>query len=198
MNVQSEHDQFAQRADRVGDRDTSRRDVTTTSPWIKGVVAALGMTVALIAGYQVKHIVAASERPEKDAMAHGRYLARIGGCHDCHTPGYATKAGAVPEESFLVGDTVGFNGPWGTTYPVNLRRYMRSITEDEWVQVAHNMETRPPMPWFNLRAMSDSDLRALYRYIRSLPANDNAVPDYVPPDGTPRTPYIVFVPRQPT
>jgi mono/diheme cytochrome c family protein len=197
MNVQREHDQAAQSADAVGDCSIKQRSAAMRL-WTKGVAATLGVTLALIAGHHIKRTVAASEKVENPEVAHGRYLARIGGCHDCHTPGYATKSGDVPEESLLVGDAVGFNGPWGTTYPVNLRRYMGSITEDGWVQIARNMKARPPMPWFNLRAMSDGDLRALYRYIRSLPANDNAAPDYVPPDGKPRTPYIVFVPQQPT
>jgi hypothetical protein len=52
----------------------------------------------------------------------------------------------------------------------------------------------PPMPWFNLVAMSDGDLQSIYRYIASLgPAGADA-PAYVAPGQTPKTPYIVFVP----
>ena len=29
--------------------------------------------------------------------------------------------------------------------------------------------TRPPMPWFNVRAMTDEDLRAIYEYAKSMP-----------------------------
>ena len=40
---------------------------------------------------------------------------RIGGCNDCHTGGYLEKTGAVPERERLTGDTLGWQGPWGTT-----------------------------------------------------------------------------------
>jgi mono/diheme cytochrome c family protein len=132
-----------------------------------------------------------------DSMERGRYLVKIGGCNDCHTPGYLEKAGDVPEDRWLIGDSLGFNGPWGTTYPTNLRRLLRTMDADAWVEFARTVETRPPMPWFNLRAMADADLRAIHRYVLSLPADDNPVPDYVPPDRLPKTPHIVFVPRPP-
>jgi mono/diheme cytochrome c family protein len=124
----------------------------------------------------------------------GRYLVKIGGCNDCHTPDYLAKAGDVPEDRWLVGGSVGFNGPWGTTYPTNLRRLLRTMDEDDWVELARTIETRPPMPWFNLRAMAEADLRAIHRYVVSLPADDSPVPDYVPPHLPPKTPHIVFVP----
>jgi hypothetical protein len=71
------------------------------------------------------------------------------------------------------------------------------MNEDSWVQYARSLETRPPMPWFNLRAFADDDLRAMYRYIRSLPADYGEVPGYVPPDRRPTTPHIVLVPKAP-
>jgi hypothetical protein len=41
------------------------------------------------------------------------------------------------------------------------------------------------MPWFNVHAMSDRDLRALYRYIRHIGPAGEPVPAYVPPDQAP-------------
>jgi mono/diheme cytochrome c family protein len=160
--------------------------------------ATLGLMVAVgSVGFKSRVLTPALEATPAETVARGRYMAQIGGCHDCHTRGYAVNAGNVPEDQWLTGETIGFKGPWGTTYPVNLRRYMRAMTEDQWVQVARTIESRPPMPWFNLRAMSESDLRALHRYICSLPADDSSVPDYVPPDRKPATPYILFVPQDP-
>ena len=46
----------------------------------------------------------AAGKPAKDAHARGRYLVEIGGCNDCHTPGYAMSGGKVPEKQWLVGD----------------------------------------------------------------------------------------------
>jgi mono/diheme cytochrome c family protein len=132
-----------------------------------------------------------------DAIQRGRYLVTIGGCNDCHTPGYMAASGDVPEERWLIGDSLGFRGPWGTTYPGNLRHLLGTMDEDTWVRYARAIKTRPPMPWFNLRVMVDNDLRAIHRYIRSLPADDTTVPDYVPPDRRPTTPHIVMVPQPP-
>jgi mono/diheme cytochrome c family protein len=53
----------------------------------------------------------------------GRYLVQIGGCNDCHTAHYPEKGGKVPEAQWLTGDALGWQGPWGTTYPTNLRLY---------------------------------------------------------------------------
>jgi hypothetical protein len=69
------------------------------------------------------------------------------------------------------------------------------MSENDWVRYAGDLETRPPMPWFNLRAMREGDLRALYRYVRSLPPRDDAVPDFVPPGERPTTPFIDFAPE---
>jgi mono/diheme cytochrome c family protein len=163
-------------------------------PWIIAGAAILCLGGALVVAER------AHDRGMADAdvsVGRGRYLVQIGGCNDCHTPDYMAKAGDVPEDRWLVGTSLGFNGPWGTTYPTNLRRLLRTMDEDSWVRHARTLETRPPMPWFNLRAMSEDDLRAMHRYVRSLPADNAPVPDYVPPDQPPRTPYIVMVPQTP-
>jgi mono/diheme cytochrome c family protein len=117
----------------------------------------------------------------------GRYLTIVGGCNDCHTAGYAPSAGQVPEAQWLLGDgTVGFRGPWGTTYAPNLRRVVAKMNEDEWVKYAKDLKTRPPMPWFTLKQWVEVDLRALYRYIRQLGPAGDATTAFVPPDATPK------------
>lgn len=126
------------------------------------------------------------------SLDRGRYLVQIGGCNDCHTPGYSQSAGQVPEAQWLTGDSLGWRGPWGTTYPANLRLYMQNLTEEQWLAVAHNLKTRPPMPWFDVRAMSTEDLGAIYRFIKSLGPAGKPAPAYVPPDREPKGPYILF------
>jgi hypothetical protein len=122
----------------------------------------------------------------------GRYLVKIGGCNDCHTAGYAPSGGKVPEEQWLTGDILGFNGPWGTTYPTNLRLYFQGMTEAEWLKKGRTLSTRPPMPWFNVQAMSSGDLRAMYRYVRSLGPAGKPAPAYLPPGQTPPEPAVRF------
>jgi mono/diheme cytochrome c family protein len=126
------------------------------------------------------------------AVERGRYLIRITGCNDCHTAGYAPTGGKVPEAQWLTGDALGWRGPWGTTYPINLRLYMQELTEEQWVKKAKTLTARPPMPWFNLHDMSTKDLRAMYRYVHYLGPAGKPAPEYVPPDQTPAQPYVQF------
>ncbi|WP_136525171.1 cytochrome C [Geomonas ferrireducens] len=126
------------------------------------------------------------------AIERGRYLVRIGGCNDCHTSGYAMTAGKVAEEQWLTGDRLGWRGPWGTTYPANLRNFMAQMTEKQWLSFASTIETKPPMPWYDVRAMSSEDLRAIYRYVKASGPRGEAAPAYLPPEQEPQGPFILF------
>jgi mono/diheme cytochrome c family protein len=147
----------------------------------------LMMTAALALAFP-----AYAQKPEDAQVKRGRYLIQVGGCNDCHTPAYAEKGGKVPEAQWLTGDALGWHGPWGTTYATNLRLYMQDMTEDEWVKKARALKARPPMPWFNVTAMTTSDLRAIYRYIRHLGPAGKLAPAYLPPDKTPPEPVVRF------
>ena len=68
----------------------------------------------------------------------------------------------------------------------------QDLTEDQWVKKAKTLNARPPMPWFNVRDMRTSDLRAVYRYVRHLGPAGQPAPAYVPPDKTPPQPYVQF------
>ncbi len=126
------------------------------------------------------------------SVERGRYVARIAGCNDCHTAGYAASGGEVPESEWLQGDALGWSGPWGTTYPSNLRLFMARMTEDEWVKFARTARLRPPMPWFALRDMSDTDRRSFYRFVTSLGVAGAPAPAYLPPGRPPKGPSVRF------
>lgn len=137
---------------------------------------------------------AAAPLADSASIQRGRYLVQTSGCNDCHTPGYMQMDGHVPEAQWLTGDSLGWQGPWGTTYPANLRLLLSSLSEQQWLARARQ-PMRPPMPSPSLRAMTDNDLRAIFRYVRSLGATGSAVPAYVPPGGTVATPYFDFTPK---
>jgi len=122
----------------------------------------------------------------------GRYLVQTSGCNTCHTALYGMLGGNVPESDWLLGDNVGWRGVWGTTYATNLRIYMQAMSEEQWVEKGRTFTSRPPMPWFAIQAMTDDDLRALYRYVRSLGPAGKPAPSYVMPLVTPRGPYVQF------
>lgn len=132
------------------------------------------------------------KRSDSNLVEQGRYLVRIAGCNDCHTSGYAQNGGKVPEDQWLTGDQLGWRGPWGTTYPINLRLHMQNISEAQWVKTAHTARSRPPMPWFNLHAMSTRDLRAIYHFVKALGPAGQAAPAHLPPDQEPEGAIVLF------
>ena len=127
----------------------------------------------------------------------GRYLVLAAGCNDCHTPGFAESNGNVPEAKWLTGVPIGWRGPWGTTYASNLRLFIKPFREEDFIKLARTRNSRPPMVWPSLHAMSDEDLGAIYRYIRSLGEAGLEMPPYVPPDQEPKTPFVTLMPQLP-
>lgn len=137
------------------------------------------------------HVVSAT--PEES----GRYLVLVGGCNDCHTDGFMTDPAGIPESEWLKGSAVGFRGPWGTSYPRNLRLTAAKLTEDEWVARLRGAGL-PPMPWYNVNHLAEADARAIHRYIRSLGEPGLPAPVALPPDVEPTTPWLDFVPHAPS
>ena len=138
--------------------------------------------------------VAAPAQADAASISRGRYLVAISGCNDCHTAGYSEGGGKVPQADWLLGQPVGFRGPWGVSYPANLRLTVQSMSEGEWLRFAR-VERLPPMPWFALRDMNDDDLRSLYRFMRSLGAKGERMPAALSPKASVGTPYIEFTPK---
>ncbi len=125
----------------------------------------------------------------------GRYLFLMGGCNDCHTPGWAESGGKLPEADWALGSTIGYRGAWGTSYAENLRLSAKEFTESQWVQLFRRGDGPPPMPWQNYRDASESDLVAIQRFLRSLGALGVPAHDLVPPGTEPTTPYIDMTPK---
>ena len=162
-------------------------------------IAAIGVGAALFSscGNAPDAANADNEKPvihARSPVDAGRYLVMVGACNDCHTPGYMEKAGKVPEGEWLTGVPIGFKGPWGTTYPPNLRLTVTDMSEDDWVEMVSTRNTLPPMPWFNLHAMNEKDQRAIYQYLKHLGPIGERAPLYVSPDREPETPYFIFEP----
>jgi len=160
------------------------------STLLAAITAAVALAVPFAAFAQTAS--APGTASTKALVDHGRYLIRIAGCNDCHTPGYTQANGKVDEKLWLTGDGLGWRGPWGTTYAPNLRLTMQSHTEASWLQMAHSFQARPPMPYFNVNAMSDHDLRAIYHYVRALGPAGKPAPAYVPPGQEPKGPVVTF------
>ncbi|HWA70766.1 MAG TPA: ester cyclase [Polyangiaceae bacterium] len=153
-------------------------------------------TTALLAGCNMARDPQ-REAPQSSGEAavsveRGKYLVKASGCNDCHTAGYLLADGNLDEKQWLTGDAMGWRGPWGTTYPSNLRLFMKDLTEDQWVETARHLRRRPPMPWFNLNSMAESDLRSIYRFTRSLGDPGRPAPASLAPGEEPKGPYAQF------
>lgn len=97
----------------------------------------------------------------------------------------------------LIGSTnfTAFYGPWGTSYAANLTpdentgigiwdEQMFIDTLRNGRHMAQGRPILPPMPWNWYANLTDDDLKAVYAYLRSIPAVSNRVPDPVPPPET--------------
>ena len=85
-----------------------------------------------------------------------------------------------------------FAGPWGITYAINLtpdpETGIGKWRENDFVQAIKTGKhlgvgrpIQPPMPWQAYRNLSESDLKDLLAYLRTIPPIRNRVPDYLPP-----------------
>ncbi|HEY1230376.1 MAG TPA: hypothetical protein VGF26_23955, partial [Ramlibacter sp.] len=107
--------------------NTKRNGMTTATRILPIVLAAMLSTTAFAQAPTAQE----PQTGTPGSIERGRYLARIGGCNDCHTRGYAQSGGKVPENQWLTGDGVGWSGPWGTTYPANLRLALAKVSEQQ-------------------------------------------------------------------
>ncbi|WP_027998718.1 cytochrome c [Sinorhizobium arboris] len=140
---------------------------------------ALFATSAL--GLQPLAAVAADD-PE---VARGEYLVTIGGCNDCHTPGYFF--GKPDSSRFLGGSDVGFEIPGEGVF------IGRNITPDKetgigsWtreqivtaIQTGQRPDGRmlaPIMPWHAFAQLKKEDADAIAAFLQSLEPVSHQVP----------------------
>ena len=127
--------------------------------------------------------------PRGATPEYGGYLAQhVALCADCHTP--RTGIRQAPDRSRLfAGDATPPKG--FPQNPANLTpdevTGIGAWSEEDFLRTLHTGVSRrgftlhPFMPWLQVQRMSDDDLRAIYRYLRTLPPIRNAVPRRVTP-----------------
>ena len=170
---------------------------------VTGLAAALGASLAAVScsptGSPSSAPVAMTA---EEKIAHGKYIATISGCMDCHTPG--TFYGAPDTTRMLSGTELGWTGPWGTTYPKNLTPDVETgIGSWSEEQIEHALRTGvrpdgspllPPMPWALYAHYTDKDMGALIAYLKSIPPVKHVNPPVLPPGKTGTLPALVFPP----
>lgn len=138
-------------------------------------------------------VFAARPSTAVSSIHHGKFLVGYGGCNDCHTPGWAEHGGQAPKDLLLTGGAMNFQGPWGTTYAANLRLYVQQLDVKQWIANLRALKTRPAMPFWIFRYLSDQDLSDIYTYIHSLGSAGKPAHAWVPPGQPAPAPYFKLV-----
>ena len=133
----------------------------------------------------------------------GRYLVRITGCHDCHspkvqgmTPNLDLALSGRPASTQLPTETktevhaspdlTAWTGPWGYSIAANLTpdaatglgtRYTEAsfITTMRTGKKPNGTPVMPPMPSDVYQNMTDDDLKAIFAYLKTIKPIKNAV-----------------------
>lgn len=123
-----------------------------------------------------------------DGIKYGAYLVNAAGCVDCHS--MQDKGKIVPGSEFAGG--MEFVQPAGIMRAPNITPHpekgIGNWTEDLFIQkfkiygdsgftipaIAKN-ELNSPMPWSMYAGMTNSDLKAIFAYLKSLPPQDVSV-----------------------
>ncbi len=131
-------------------------------------------------------IIAPAEGP---TVEYGQYLSsHLSSCAECHTP-RNLQTGQFYMDRPFTGQSIRFEEEGVAVTPPNLtpdRETGIGTWSEEQFLTAIRTGVRPNgtvimpmiMPWLIYKDLSDDDLRAIYRYLRSLPATSNQVPDH--------------------
>ena len=84
-----------------------------------------------------------------------------------------------------------WGGPWGISYSANLtpdkKTGIGKLTEENFVSILNigihsnmNRKLMQPMPWKEISELEDEDIKAVYKYLRTVKPIKNKVPESVP------------------
>jgi len=184
----------------------------------KQVVVILAFVLSFMFILAIATSAGASNQYQSDTLEHGKYIATIAGCTDCHTPlkpeyqdptkltidqlkVLAFNANSAADETrFLAGGRAFDLGPAGILLTRNLtpdeETGLGSWTDEQIklaVKTGVDKEGKvlfPVMPYHVYNGMADADLEAVIAYLRSVDAVKNEVPARtISTEGFPVPPY---------
>jgi hypothetical protein len=128
---------------------------------------------------------------QTNVLAQGDYLVRIGVCRDCHTPMDA-QGQAIPGMEFAGGFPL--IGPYGQVASANITQAPSGIpyyTEDLFLEMmrtgmVRSRKIHDAMPWAMYGRQTDQDLKAMFAYMKTIPAVQHRVDNALPPTDCPR------------
>jgi mono/diheme cytochrome c family protein/uncharacterized protein YjiS (DUF1127 family) len=167
------------------------------------VSATVRVALAVVAAAAAVASSPCSGAAQDAVIKRGEYLVTLGGCNDCHTPGYFF--GKPDRARFLGGSEVGFEMPGvGVFHGPNLtpdqetglgkwslQDIMTAITKG---RRPDGRMLAPIMPWHAFAALTDEDTRAIATFLKSLPPVRNKVPGPFGPNEQPTSFVMKIVP----
>jgi mono/diheme cytochrome c family protein len=125
---------------------------------------------------------------EGDPVSRGEHLADIAGCRSCHTP----MQGGRPLEDWAFAGGRTFAYPGGAAVASNITpdegEGIGFYGEEDFVELfraygSESARTMPlrggrntVMPWTDFAGLTEDDLRALWKYLRTVPARPGSLP----------------------
>lgn len=196
---------IARAADRMLFAHRIRRDLTELPERLRRDVGLIRMAIAVAIVVPALHGSTGVAKAQDAQIRRGQYLVTLGGCNDCHTPGYFF--GKPDMMRFLGGSEVGFEIPGlGVFHGPNLtpdretglgawsiEQIATAITKG---QRPDGRELAPIMPWHAFASLTAQDVRAIAVYLKSLKPVTNKVPGPFGPKEQPTSFVMKIVPPQ--
>jgi mono/diheme cytochrome c family protein len=148
-------------------------------------------------------MVAQQAAAQSVQVKRGEYLANLGGCNDCHTPG--SFLGKRDSSRTLAGSDVGFAIPGmgvfvGPNLTPDKETGLGNWTNEQIanaIQAGKRPDGRmlaPVMPYNDFAHMTKQDALAIAAYLKSLPDINNKVPGPFGPADKPNTFVMTVLP----
>ena len=168
------------------------------------IVARRIFTLLAIAGSALAGI-SDTGQAQTAQVKRGEYLVTLGGCNDCHTPGYFF--GKPDMARFLGGSEVGFAIPGlgvfhGPNLSPDVDTGLGTWSADEIVAAitkGRRPDGRilaPVMPWHAFASLTRQDAYAIVAFLKNLPPIKNKVPGPFGPNEDPTSFVMKVVPPQ--
>jgi mono/diheme cytochrome c family protein len=161
------------------------------------ITARIGMASATAVAILASVLMAACSKGSQ--IDRGKYLVTLGGCNDCHTPGYFF--GKPDMLRYLGGSDVGFEIPGlgafaGRNITPDKETGIGNWTEEQIVtalQAGKRPDGRvlaPIMPYHAFANLTKDDATAIAVFLESIPPVKNAVPGPIGPGQ--QAPFFLF------
>lgn len=176
-------------------REMSDEDVASVVVYLRSLPAVRHELPETEIIFPVKYLIRSVPEPvtapvtetseASDLVKRGARLVNLAGCGDCHTP--MVKGKSLPGMEFAGGAV--FGGPWGNVASANLTPDASGIPyydEALFLQVMHSGYVKarplsPIMPVMVYTNLTDSDLKAMFAYLRTLKPVKHRVDNSEPP-----------------